>query len=543
MIEKQNKAAKATTATKAAKTTKSAKATKTAKVAKPAVSQNAGRKLRFDHVVVLMLENRSFDHLFGYLGKGDGIPAAGAVNYLNAGNTNTTAFHARPGGDFTAVGAGPAHSLKETNEQLYGKTKVPVGTAASDANLEGFVASFRTSLAYDLKRAPVDSELQQVMNCFVPAQLPVLSTLANSFVLCDRWFADVPGPTMPNRAFVHAGTSQGYTYNANWKPKFTCDTLYDRINATADKSWRIYYHDSNDVLELFPNIKKSADNNVFFDQNFLGDVAGDKLATYSFITPAFMASPEQPANSMHAPADVRPAEKLVADVYGALKAHEEVWKKTLFVIVFDEHGGYYDHVKPEAAVSPDDIPGLTQPSFLVPFNFDRLGLRVPCILVSPWFEPEVDSTVYSHSTIPGSMIEAFGLGKFLTRRDKAAAKLTDKYLVDDGKRQWRSDVPDLVVPVQPKLIDKMQREMLDGSVYLDPHPAAQNAMRTRDIRDPLQAKQFVRTQVAKHLEHYFASGGNSNVAASLSADNQPAGLAVSPARVDELRASRKRKSK
>jgi hypothetical protein len=139
------------------------------------------------------------------------------------------------------------------------------------------------------------------------------------------------------------------------------------------------------------------------------------------------------------------------------------------------------------------------------------------------------------------MIEAFGLGKFLTKRDKAASKLTDKYLVDDGQRQWRSDVPDLVVPVQPQIIDKMQREMLDGSVYLDPHPAAQNVMRTRDIRDPLQAKQFVRTQVAKHLEHYFASGGNAKVSASLSADNQPAGLTVSPARVDELRASRKRK--
>ncbi|WP_084598356.1 alkaline phosphatase family protein [Paraburkholderia atlantica] len=274
---------------------------------------------------------------------------------------------------------------------------------------------------------------------------------------------------------------------------------------------------------------------------FCGMSRENKLATYSFITPAFIGSPEQPVNSMHAPADVRPAEKLVADIYGALKAHPDVWKKTLFIVVFDEHGGYYDHVKPPKVVSPDGIAGLTEPSYLVPFNFDRLGLRVPCILVSPWFEPGVDSTVYSHSTIPGTMIEAFRLGEPLTERDKNAAKLTQTYLVDDGKRKWRDNVPDLDVPVQPQSIDAMQREMLDGSVYLDPHPDAQNVMRTRDIRDPQQAKQFVRTQVSKRLEHYFASGGDGEVEASLSADKQPAGLAVSPARIDELRASPDRK--
>jgi phospholipase C len=79
------------------------------------------------------------------------------------------------------------------------------------------------------------------MNCFEPVQLPVLSTLAQNFVLCDHWFADVPGPTMPNRAFVHAATSQGYTWNANWKPKFTCKTIYDRIAAKPGCTWRSYY--------------------------------------------------------------------------------------------------------------------------------------------------------------------------------------------------------------------------------------------------------------------------------------------------------------
>ena len=206
--------------------------------------------LLFDHVVVLMLENRSFDHLFGFLGVGEGLDEEHPkVNHENPKDKTSKTYSTRKGGDFVSIGDGPSHSLKQVNEQLFATTK-----PADDASptLDGFVASFKTTLAYDLKRAPTSSELQQAMNCFDPVQLPVLSALAKGFVLCDHWFADVPGPTMPNRAFVHAATSQGYTYNADWKPDFTCKTIYDRINATPDRSWRVYYHDKNDVLELFP---------------------------------------------------------------------------------------------------------------------------------------------------------------------------------------------------------------------------------------------------------------------------------------------------
>ena len=497
--------------------------------------------LLFDHFVVLMLENRSFDHLFGYLGIGDGVGklAAPPKNYVKPGDTTSEAFSSRKGGDYTAIGQGPSHSLKETNLQLFGVAKPTPAVEAGPPKLDGFVASFRTVLTYDLKRAPTDNELQQVMNCFDPVQLPVLSTLAKSFVLCDRWFADVPGPTMPNRAFVHAATSQGYTYNAGWKPKFTCKTLYDRINATAGtqspRTWRSYSHDQDDVLELYPYLGKDATNHVLFDNNFLSDVAGDRLATYSFITPAFIHAP---VNSMHAPADVRPAEKLVADVYGALRAHPEVWKKTLLIVVFDEHGGYYDHVAPPATVSPDGIAGLMDQPFLVEFDFKRLGLRVPSILISPWFQPAVDSTVYSHSTIPGSIIDALQLpGGFLTQRDTHAAKLTAKYLVNDGSRAWRTDTPDLTVPIQPEPLDMMQRELLEGSVHLDPHPDQRNTLRTKDIHDQAHATQFIRTQNAKHLEHFFAAKGSPQEADKLSTEDQPASPQVSPSRISELRHS------
>ena len=498
-------------------------------------------QLLFEHFVVLMLENRSFDHLFGYLGIGEGLPPGGATNHLKPGDTTSEAFSSRRGGDYTAIGQGPSHSLKETNMQLFGVTHPTADVAAKTPLLNGFVASFKTALTYDLKRTPTTSELQQVMNCFDPVQLPALSTLAKNFVLCDRWFADVPGPTMPNRAFVHAATSQGYTYNANWKPEFNCKTLYDRITADPSRSWRSYYHDHDDIVELYPYLQKNATNHVLFESDFVSDVAGDDLATYSFISPAFINSPQHPANSMHAPADVRPAEKLVADVYGALRAHPDVWKKTLLIILFDEHGGYYDHVPPPATVSPDGIAGRTDQPFLVPFDFKRLGLRVPAILVSPWFKPAVDSTVYSHSTIPGSVIDALQLpGGFLTKRDENAAKLTAKYLVDDGSHTWRTNTPDLTVPVQPQELDMLQRELLDGTVHLDPHPSQRNALRTKDIQDPAQAKQFMRTQISKHLEHFFASHGQAQLASKLSAEDQIPSSAISPSRISELRDSANR---
>jgi phospholipase C len=496
--------------------------------------------LLFDHIVVLMLENRSFDHLFGYLGKGDGVPSGGIKNVAKINGGNQT-FSSQRGGDFVSVGQGPSHSLKETNMQLYGTTKPTPTLLAAPPTMSGFATSFRTVLNYDLKRAATINELQQVMNCFDPVQLPVLSTLAENFVLCDRWFADVPGPTMPNRAFVHAATSQGYTWNAEWKPKFTCKTIYDRINATPGRSWRVYSRDEDDVHELYPDLDKDPTNHVQFEGNFVSDVSANRLATYSFITPAFINAPQHPVNSMHAPADVRPAEKLVADVYGALRGSPDVWKKTLLIIVFDEHGGYADHVPPPETVSPDGIDGLIDQKFLVPFDFKRLGLRVPAILVSPWFAPAVDSTVYSHSTIPGSVIEAFNLrGGFLTERDKKANRLTQKYLTDNSRHTWRTTTPDLVVPVQPEPLDAMQRELLNGSVGLDPHPSQRSTLRTQDIQDPAQAKAFMRTQYAKHLEHYFAArttkGHPARAGAqAMSTERAQPSTTISPARIDELR--------
>ena len=110
-------------------------------------------------------------------------------------------------------------------------------------------------------------------------------------------------------------------------------------------------------------------------------------------------------------------------------------------------------------------------------------------------------------------IQQYGL---LTQRDAKAAKLTKKYLIDDGKHTWRATTPDLVVEAQPDRLDMMQRELLDGTVNLDPYPSQRNTLRTKDIQDPAQATAFMRAQISKHLEHYFASKGKPALAAKLS---------------------------
>src|SRR5260370_41383548 len=94
---------------------------------------------------------------------------------------------------------------------------------------------------------------------------------------------------------------------------------------------------------------------------------------------------------------------------------------------------------------------------------------------------------------------------FITQGDGHAGKVPSKYLVDDGTHVWRTDTPDVVVPVQPQALDDMQRELLNGTVNIDPHPDQRNILRTQDIQDPAQAKAFMRTQYAKHLEHFFAA--------------------------------------
>jgi phospholipase C len=397
---------------------------------------------RIEHVVVLVLENRSFDHLMGFFPGAKGL-RGDEFNLFDPSkdeSDDNPRFTVRKDSPWSITqGQGPLHSVNATNTQLVGNKEGP--TADNPVTNSGFVLSYREGLRTDHVHDPDTDTLAIPMRCFTPDRLPAINTLAGEFVLCDNWYCDVPGPTQPNRLFVHAATSSGFAHNV-WSHIFDCRTIYNSLQE-AGKTWAVYYADDNDVAKFSQlNVKAysgpedeaawEADKAAgamggFFDfATFFAKHAADgSLPNYAFIEPAFGDSgqPEGQVNSMHAPHDVRPGDKLVADVYEALRANGELWAKTLFILTFDEHGGFYDHVVPPAAPNPD---GLNSPPpgdarFAPAFTFDRLGLRVPTILVSPWLaKGQIDSTPYRHTSILAFAKKWFGLSDFLTRRDAAA---------------------------------------------------------------------------------------------------------------------------
>jgi phospholipase C len=299
---------------------------------------------KIQHIVVLMLENRSFDHLFGYRKGVDGITGT-ETNLLNPAeppSVTNPAFKVSNAEPYSiSAGEGPSHSFNAVTTQLFGSS---AGPAKSIPPNQGFVMSYRESLNTDHVTNPTNDQLRLVMECFAPGTLPALEALADSFCLCDRWFAEVPGPTMPNRMFIHMGSSGGYVHNV-WQHKFADKTIYDLLEQ-GGKTWATYEFDQNEVRQ-FPSLLANKKCFKNYEKDYGKDVTSGSLPNYSFIIPRFFAKTGA-VNSMHGPYDVRPADALVADVYNKLRANAELWQKTVLIITMDEHGGFFDHVTPPA---------------------------------------------------------------------------------------------------------------------------------------------------------------------------------------------------
>lgn len=381
-----------------------------------------------EHFVVLMLENRSFDHVFGFhpkVGK-DGLSGTES-NLLNphkpASRDNPKLFVTKKA-PWRTSGEGPSHSLSGTNLQLAGnKSGPPPGTAS----LNGFVADYQSALVHartNQVRVPNVDQLGEVMASFPPEALPSINALADNFCLCTHWHSEVPGPTQPNRLFMHAATSLGLVYNV-WSRKFDCRTIYQNLQEN-EKTWATYQVGKsvkfNEVRE-FSNINRQHQNFRTFESDFDADMQGGKFPNYSFIVPRYVSDAEGPANSQHAPDDVRHGDNLIADVYAALRRNVEVWNRSVLIVLYDEHGGFYDHVAPPAAVAPDEhtAPLAGDPDYVPHFTFNRLGLRVPAILASPWIKAgTICTTPLQHTSVLATVKNRFGLPKFLTQRDQKA---------------------------------------------------------------------------------------------------------------------------
>ena len=379
---------------------------------------------RIQHVVVLMLENRSFDHIFGYRTGVNGLKG-GEFNLPKPSapeSADNPAYRVSNGAPYAVpVGEGPGHSFNAANEQLCGSAAGP--SASAPATNNGFVSSYQNELVLaDKVKNATPAEIRVVMESFTAAMLPSINALADNFVLCDNWYSEVPGPTQPNRLYMHAASSFGYTHNV-WGNKFDARTIYNSLQ-DAGKTWATYDFDQNEVLE-FTQVSSQTANFKLFLNDFAADVKSGTLPNYSFIVPRFF-SKEQPANAQHAPDDVRYGDNLVADVYDALRSNPAVWNRSVLIVTYDEHGGFYDHVVPPAkgVANPDGInsppPGDTA-SWVPKFAFDRLGMRVPAVIVSPWVATGVvDSTAYQHTSVLATLKNLFGLSAFLTKRDAQA---------------------------------------------------------------------------------------------------------------------------
>jgi phospholipase C len=270
------------------------------------------------------------------------------------------------------------------------------------------------------KKVNHEMPLERFSRNFTLEQVPVITTLAKHFAVCDHWFASAPCQTWPNRWFVHTGTADRRENNAPVHLPNVL-TIYNRFELVNNNSWKIYFHDiaqTHTLLQLF----LMGDHFHFYSQ-FQADCQNNTLPAYSFIEPQYYPDFGHSENDQHPPSVVTLGEQLIADVYNSLRA-SAAWPKSLLIITYDEHGGCYDHVPPPTAVSPEKpINGQV-------FSFDRYGVRVPTVVVSPYVATgaifgKKSGAPYDHTSIIATLRKRFDLGEPLTARDAGAPDLDD----------------------------------------------------------------------------------------------------------------------
>ena len=363
--------------------------------------------------VYLMMENRSYDH------------ALGGRAFEGLGGDGLTTAMANPGLDALPVASFPAPDDRNTAVASVCDPDPPHGRAPAIAQfnggaMDGFVTEHQKAHG-DLTSAV------EPMKYMTRNNMPITWALADSYTTCDRWFCSVMGPTLPNRAYWHTGTSFGIDNNNEILTKFSAvpvPTIYNRLDE-AGVDWA-YYYGSLAVVSLLANpgpyqldlgpsdgtgrIRRFGDAQLATGQ-FFKDAAAGTLPSVVYIDPAFGT------NDDHPPVHPILGQELIASVYTAL-AKSPQWNNILLVITYDEHGGYFDHVPPPTTV--DDT--------LAQFGkdgFEQMGFRVPTIVIGPYAKQNhVSSVVHDHTSALKHLQTTFGLGSLNVRVD-AATDLSD----------------------------------------------------------------------------------------------------------------------
>lgn len=381
---------------------------------------------RFSHLVVVMFENRSFDNLLGYLYR-EGAPVAWPIGL-------PLPKELPPGQSFEGL-YGKSHYNLDGKRAVYAHPHAfaPSSTTVSDWShpdpdpgegydhtatelaggaMSGFVEDYRSK-----HPGLPDDKVDAIMGSYAPAHLPVLSGLAENFLVFDRWHCAVPSETYCNRSFFHASTSNGNVENGpvdKWKDnKHT--TIFDRLqDAPSKPGWRVYAESNADYpkgLTAFVHpatAGRNPANFVDYGQFFTDIASADGLPAYSFIERLYGGKYD-----FHPPQDVRGGEETLRQVYEAIRTSRN-WQDTLLLVVFDEHGGCYDHVKPPDAPAPTKPPVKGEKGY----DFTTLGLRVPAIAISAYTPAAtVVNTPMHHAAVIRTLCAKFNLDP-LTERDR-----------------------------------------------------------------------------------------------------------------------------
>ncbi len=331
-----------------------------------------------DTFVVMMMENRSFDHYFGALSLEEGRSDADGLQPEHH-NLDLAGETVRPFRLSKECLVDPPHGWNSSHRQF------------AEGENSGFVQEHRGG---------VGSEANEVMGYHNREDLPVYYALADDGAICNRWFASVMGPTWPNRLYSLCGTSAGETGNDMAKVPFTMTSIFDQLTEHGIE-WAIYVHDVP-FAALLDGIRALPDGEQVrhIDQFFL-EAAEGRLPAVCFIDPGFTFGDDHPP---HPP---MLGQLSVGSVYQAL-ADSPHWERCLMVVDYDEHGGFYDHVAPPTV--PDD---------LAEQGFDQLGFRVPALVLGPWVKRGTIDEVFDHTSVLATLQRHFGMPALSERNQQA----------------------------------------------------------------------------------------------------------------------------
>lgn len=376
-----------------------------------------GRAVDIRHVVVLMLENRSFDCMLGML-----YPAGNRFAGLTG--TETNIWHKGDGTEheiqvwtdatlnsqsLCTPDPDPGELFTDIQMQIHGIAR------NGNPNMSGFVDNYMRQTSRDPSPDP-----SSVMHYFTPDHVPVLAGLARAFGVSDCWHASAPCQTWANRFFVHTGTAGGFVNNTPTHFPYLMETVFNRLSG-VHQEWRIYFHDIPQAATLARLWGALVTRFRHYEQDFARDAASGNLPAYSFIEPRYFpdrALGKAPTDQ-HPPHNILYGEALIASVYNAVRSGPG-WNNTLLVITYDEHGGCYDHVVPPPATPPG---GPNRDGF----DFSSFGVRVPAVIVSPYVRAgsvirPAGPTPFDHTSIIATLRMLYGFEP-LTPRDAAAPDL------------------------------------------------------------------------------------------------------------------------